>query len=416
MLAQSQRPSETTEAHQGAPAGASPKVGAARRVGFGASAAAAPAAGGSAANGVVLARAACGCGGGSPAKAGASGCGCAACSAPEARDDDLARSLARAVAARTATTGPPLARAVAARAAAPAAGPTLARAVASPSGPPRPTRRVLQRSPGSPAGGCGVCHGTPRAAGIVAHEIIGRAFEMYYRGLVHREFPFVAPAPGDENGRLDLVMPTPTGFDIGEIKPANAAGLLQADLDLMWYEAQISRFFNMRVGRMTLPPPPMSLVFPNPQAPGCPAQQLNVMRWPQPGGIYLYSCEPDFSVLVRDPRCRCRSRQREPVPVPVPAPAPRPVRAPKTVLEKVREFVDGVVAGGRDAEEAARRFLEENPDVARYLAAAAIGGAIIIVVLTLAEDIATLGAGIADDPASFAAAFALVRVAQQMAR
>jgi hypothetical protein len=85
------------------------------------------------------------------------------------------------------------------------------------------------------------------------------------------------------------------------------------------------------------------------------------------------------------------------------------------VLQKVREFVDGVVAGGRDAEEAARRFLEENPDVARYLAAAAIGGAIIIVVVTLAEDIATLGAGIADDPASFAAAFALVRVAQQMA-
>ncbi len=74
------------------------------------------------------------------------------------------------------------------------------------------------------------------------------------------------------------------------------------------------------------------------------------------------------------------------------------------------------VGCGRDAEEAARRFLEANPDVARYLAAAAIGGAIIIVVLTLAEDIATLGAGIADDPASSAAAFALVRVAQQMAR
>ncbi len=191
---------------------------------------------------------------------------------------------------------------------------------------------------------------------------------------------------------------------------------MQADLDLMWYEAQISRFFNMRVGRMRLPPPPISLTFPNPQAPGCPAQQLNVIRWPQPAGIYLYSCEPDFSVLVRDPRCRCRSRRPQPVPVPVPVPAPRPARAPRPVLERVREFIDGVVAGGRDAEEVARRFLQENPDVARYLAAAAIGGAILIVVLTLAEDIATLGAGIADDPASFAAAFALVRVAQQMAR
>ena len=278
---------------------------------------------------------------------------------------------------------------------------------------------VIQRSPGSPAGGCGVCYGSPRAAGIVAHELITSAFETFYRGLVVTELPFFAPAPGDEDGRLDLAQPTPTGFNIGEIKPANAAGLLQADVDLMWYEAQIRRLFGMRVGRMTLPPPPMSLVFPNPQAPGCPAQGLTVERWPQPDGIYVYSCEPDFSELVRDQRCRC-GRRREPVRVPVPVPAPeparRPVRAPRTVLEKIRDFVNDAVEGGRNAEEAARRFLEENPEVRQYLAAALIGAAILIVIITLAEDIATLGAGLLDDPASFAAAFALVRVAQQMGR
>jgi nitrous oxidase accessory protein NosD len=61
-----------------------------------------------------------------------------------------------------------------------------------------------------------------------------------------------------------------------------------------------------------------------------------------------------------------------------------------------------------NAEEAARRFLAENPEV-RYLL---IGAAIAIVIATLAEDIATLGAGILDDPASLAVAYALVRVAQ----
>lgn len=54
------------------------------------------------------------------------------------------------------------------------------------------------------------------------------------------------------------------------------------------------------------------------------------------------------------------------MPLPVPAPERKPVRAPRLVLEKVRDFVRNVTEGAANAEEAARRLLAENPDVAAY--------------------------------------------------
>ncbi|MEO1259499.1 MAG: DUF4157 domain-containing protein [Bacteroidota bacterium] len=95
-----------------------------------------------------------------------------------------------------------------------------------------------------------------------------------------------------------------------------------------------------------------------------------------------------------------------------------PVTPPVPVLDKVKEFIEDVVESGEDAYEAARRFLQENPEVVDYIetiaASALIAAAVVIVVATIIEDIVTLGAGIADDPASFAAAYALVRVAMRM--
>src|SRR4051794_17678997 len=55
----------------------------------------------------------------------------------------------------------------------------------------RPTRRMLQRSPGSPAGGCGVCYGSPRNAGIMAHAIIEAAFRAAYGFQVLTELEFL---------------------------------------------------------------------------------------------------------------------------------------------------------------------------------------------------------------------------------
>ncbi|MFL5899997.1 MAG: hypothetical protein ACJ75S_02185 [Solirubrobacterales bacterium] len=58
--------------------------------------------------------------------------------------------------------------------------------------------------------------------------------------------------------------------------------------------------------------------------------------------------------------------------------------------------------------------MAQHPEVVGYIKAAMIGAAIAIVVATIIEDIATLGAGILDDPASFAAAWALVRAALEI--
>lgn len=65
---------------------------------------------------------------------------------------------------------------------------------------------------------------------------------------------------------------------------------------------------------------------------------------------------------------------------------------------------------GENAEDPTRRFLQQNPELV-YLVA---GVAIAIFVATIAEDILTAGAGIADDPATIGAAYALWRIAMQM--
>jgi len=261
-----------------------------------------------------------------------------------------------------------------------------------------------QRLVEEPAGGCGLCHG-PRGAGSIAHRLIQEEFEILFPlGLV--EFPISSPT--DENGRLDLAIATPAGLEIGEIKPANAEGYAQGSGDLAFYFTALQGMFpgrNIDLLKRVLPSP--VTIFPNPQVPSCPLQTLYVN--PPVNGVYGYFCSPSYSQLVANPNCRCRGR-REPVRVPARerAPAPAPAVDRRSALQAIRDFVRQVVESGENAEEAARRFLAEHPEV-RYLL---IGAAIAIVVATLAEDIATLGAGILDDPASLAAAWALVRVAQ----
>ncbi len=252
------------------------------------------------------------------------------------------------------------------------------------------------------AGGCGLCHG-PQTAGSIAHRLIQEEFEILFPlGLV--EFPISSPT--DENGRLDLAIATPFGLEIGEIKPANAGGYARGAGDMAFYFTALQRMFPSRTIQplARIIPPPVT-IFPNPQVPRCPLQTLYVN--PPVSGVYGYYCRPAYSQLVRDPNCHCY-RRRNPVRVPVPETVPEPAPNRRDMLREIREFIRQVVESGVNAEEAARRFLAENPEV-RYLL---IGAAIAIVIATLAEDIATLGAGILDDPASLAVAYALVRVAQ----
>ena len=292
--------------------------------------------------------------------------------------------------------------------------------------------RRLQRSPGSAAGGCGICMGW-LAAGIEAHARIEHAMRRKYM-FVRAELGLPA-SPGDDNGRLDLAALAGPALAIGEIKPANLAGQIQGDLDLRWYEEQLwERDPPIPTTRLRYKPPNEPIPFDDPEAIGCPyAQKLYVN--PPVHGIYTYYCEPDFRVLR--PRCRCRTPLRNPqtVPAPVLVPTPAPVGVPRTapelvpvggpvhipqgipappepVADKIRRFLREVVELGLDTAAAARDFLEENADVLAFLAAIAlVVGAVAIVLGTLAEDVATGGVGIADDPASFAAASALLAAA-----
>jgi hypothetical protein len=257
---------------------------------------------------------------------------------------------------------------------------------------------ALQRSIGSAAGGCGVCYRTPGSAGTAAHTEIMRAFRAYYGPTVLTNVHLPATAPGDSSGFLDLAEHAIDGFRIGEIKPANVVGLLQGDVDLFWYEDQL-RKLGTPSRRMRLPPPPVTLTMPEPRAPNCPSQRLIVM--PPIRGIYLYYCEPDFAQLVRNPNCRCRADQE---------PAPQPVAVPRSARERVREFIERIRAGVADLDAEAARFIRDHPEVKALLVTAAIG----LAVGTVVEDVLTLGAGTADDPASLAAVGALLRAAQVM--
>lgn len=275
-----------------------------------------------------------------------------------------------------------------------------------------------------PAGGCGLCHG-PMMAGRIAHQLIQEEFEILYPlGLV--ELPVSSPT--DDDGRLDLAVAVPGGLEIGEIKPANPEGYINGAADMAFYITALRAIFpNQNIRPLTRVLPPEVTIFPNPQVPTCPLQTLFVN--PPIDGVYGYYCRPSYSQLVGNPNCNCRrGGQRVPVPVPVPVPqtegerervrvrppmpmpGPRPIPvASRSTYEEIKNFIERVVRSGENAEEAARRFLTEHPEVRNML----IGAAIVIVLATIGEDLLTLGLGIFDDPASFAVAYALVRVAQQ---
>ncbi len=187
-------------------------------------------------------------------------------------------------------------------------------------------RTLQRRLVNEPAGGCGLCHG-PRQAGTIAHTLIQQEFELI-RPLGLVELPVSSPTD-HENGRLDLAVATPTGFLIGEIKPANTDGMTRGASDILFYEKAIKAAFPGRsVGKLSIPIPAPPAPFPNPQVPACPPQSLSINR--PVNGVYGYFCLPPFSRLVPNPACRCG-------PPPVPVPVPERVRVP--VWEKVKNFL-----------------------------------------------------------------------------
>ena len=219
------------------------------------------------------------------------------------------------------------------------------------------------------AGGCGICYdvafpgqGAPNA-GRVAHTVVQGAFLTALSGLGSFrlvEFPF--SAPGDENGRLDLAVATPTGFAIGEIKAATPNGEAEGVSDLQWYTQQISAAHpgSTVVPLVTAIPVGAGLPMPDAlaTAAGCTAQGLGVVMM-RPG-LYGYFCEPPFSQVRRT--CTCRP----PTPPPLPVPVEKDVKDTKDVKERAdkKERDRPPVGGPLPVPVAAR-------DVAAALAAAA---------------------------------------------
>ncbi len=260
-----------------------------------------------------------------------------------------------------------------------------------------------------PAGGCGLCYGTPANAGRAAHALIQTEFEiMYPLGLVE----LGVSDPQDENGRLDLAIAVPGGFEIGEIKPANEQGYADGI-------TQIARYLNLIAARYPsagvaplrklLPP----LIFPTLSS-NCPVQMLFVN--PPVGGVYGYFCRPSYSELLRrgcqcpPPRLTQRQEERSSDRV---APRNRTQNAPAnapSIAQQILVFVQDVIASGANVEQAARAFLTANPDILEHIAAV-VG---LIIAGALLTDVLSGGTAIAKDPAVVAVLTAMVRVASLM--
>ena len=262
-----------------------------------------------------------------------------------------------------------------------------------------------------PAGGCGLCYGIPANAGRAAHALIQTEFELLYPlGLI--ELPLVDS--NDDNGRLDLAVAVPGGFEIGEIKPGNEKGYADGITQIARYVSMISsRYPGRTVRPLTKVLPPV--IFPTLSS-NCPVQMLVVN--PPVGGVYGYHCHPSFSELMRK-GCRCpipRRPQEDPEEEKnkkkKEAQAQKqnlPANAP-SLATQILDFVQRVIAGGLDVEQAVRTFLQANPEIRRNVTAvvaAIVAGAIL-------SDILSAGAAITKDPVVLGILAAMVRIARLM--
>ena len=158
------------------------------------------------------------------------------------------------------------------------------------------------------AGGCGICYrGNVKRVGGDAHRQIQGEFEVSHPGLIS-EFPIALPRRARsiiKKGIPDLILPTPTGLRLGEIKPANPEGYFEGEAKLKIYEELLRERYRkvnpgMTVERMNLSPPKPT-VFVEPASLIC-RQALIV--GPAVRGVYGYLCLPPFSSGLRK-RCRC---------------------------------------------------------------------------------------------------------------
>lgn len=183
--------------------------------------------------------------------------------------------------------------------------------------------RKIHRAARGAAGGCGICMNDPggKEAGIIAHAEVQMAFAASNPDIV-AEYAIPVVEAGTAPPfvpEVDLSYTTHTKFQkiihIGEIKPLDDAGV-QAGIarkKLQDYARELMANPELEydeVFRMRDAPPPGPIPFFNPSnPPGCPPQMIHV-RLTEPG-VYQYYCEPPFSTLVKDPRCKCKKKDKD---------------------------------------------------------------------------------------------------------
>jgi hypothetical protein len=254
-----------------------------------------------------------------------------------------------------------------------------------------------------PAGGCGICYGLPLFAGRAAHTLIQTEFEILYPlGLV--ELPISSPL--DENGRLDLAVATPTGFEIGEIKPANENGYADGITQIATYVAMLSALFprsTIRPLTRLIPP----IIFPT-LSPTCPVQTLYVN--PPVGGVYGYYCQPSFSKMRGN--CPCtfdRTPVRERVPERERTRQKERQLSRTEAISLIVAFVKTLIESNvADIDRAVTNFVHENPAIAAFIITAGVAA----IIALIADDLSLVG--ILDDVAIPPIVIALWRVATSL--
>ncbi len=233
------------------------------------------------------------------------------------------------------------------------------------------------------------CKGTMRTGnikwnGTLQHWLIQIDYVSTNPVFGEVEYAIPGSSAAGNRGYADIV--DKFSNHIYEIKPDNPAGLQNGNDEIIRYVTAAQAHCPVRPGS-----------FPPVWAPGTnyPTRLL------ASGNPLLYLQAKLIAPGVIGYEYVAKNSNPSPVPVPVPASA----------FEKLKNLVEKLRQNMSDYERIIGEFFSEHPDLVVYLKSAAIGAAVGIVVGTIVEDFLTLGAGIADDWASFWLAYKIIRVA-----
>jgi hypothetical protein len=233
------------------------------------------------------------------------------------------------------------------------------------------------------------CKGTKRTGninfqGTLEHWII--ELDYVFKNPVYGEIEYSIPNASMTNpanrGYADIV--NTLNGNIFEIKPDNLAGLTNGTLEATNYVLKANLNCN----------PPLQL-----------GTTWNL------GNSY-----PTTILPTRTPNKYLKSEYKGPGVIGysyinTPTPVPSPVLVPQTALDKLSELIERLRNNLADGSRIIAEYMHQHPELVTYIKGAAISGGVAIIVSTILEDILTLGAGVADDWASFVLAYKIIRFA-----